>query len=221
MGSSPLARGLRLVEQIRTAQGGIIPARAGFTQGVGQGSPGWRDHPRSRGVYGNEVACMTERGGSSPLARGLPGQVGRHRLLRGIIPARAGFTGPFRWCSGDRRDHPRSRGVYSSQAKADATRAGSSPLARGLHRRHHPVPGGPGIIPARAGFTQREYPSWRRQPDHPRSRGVYSVSTIRTARDSGSSPLARGLPPSGRIPNWYSGIIPARAGFTAQRLRRS
>ena len=37
---------------------------------------------------------------------------------------------------------------------------------------------------------------------------------IRYGPRLGSSPLARGLPPSGRIPNWYSGIIPARAGFT-------
>ena len=58
-----------------------------------------------------------------------------------------------------------------------------------------------------------------RDRDHPRSRGVYTFMIPRSVSASGSSPLARGLlrvlrPPLGRI-----GIIPARAGFTCQRLQ--
>ena len=72
-----------------------------------------------------------------------------------------------------------------------------------------------GAIPARAGFTGADRLRRGRDPDHPRSRGVY-VSRRRAAADTaGSSPLARGLlrrqedlGPPGRI-------IPARAGFTA------
>ena len=50
-GSSPLARALRAVEPRRLGLGGIIPARARFTEpSTGAHSPR-RDHPRSRGVY--------------------------------------------------------------------------------------------------------------------------------------------------------------------------
>ena len=50
-----------------------------------------------------------------------------------------------------------------------------------------------GAIPARAGFTGADRLRRGRDPDHPRSRGVY-VSRRRAAADTaGSSPLARGL----------------------------
>ena len=71
-----------------------------------------------------------------------------------------------------------------------------------------------GIIPARAGFT-RQWTSWRwRPPDHPRSRGVYSSTTMRSRFSEGSSPLARGLPHVELQCQHRGGIIPARAGFT-------
>ena len=51
-----------------------------------------RDHPRSRGVYLKQIARDVEKGGSSPLARGLrPVREARLGEPR-IIPARAGFT---------------------------------------------------------------------------------------------------------------------------------
>ena len=50
----------------------IIPARAGFTTGCASAAtPTW-DHPRSRGVYPDELAAALKAVGSSPLARGLP-----------------------------------------------------------------------------------------------------------------------------------------------------
>ena len=57
--------------------------------------------------------------------------------------------------------------------------------------------------------------------DHPRSRGVYSAA--RTVRDSsrGSSPLARGLLRVVSLRSLNRRIIPARAGFTRQRRKRS
>ena len=132
-GSSPLARGLRPGPAHRGLPGRIIPARAGFTAGAGGLRPPHRDHPRSRGVYFcNRIIPRGEQG-SSPLARGLPAHLGVRGPGRGIIPARAGFTGGLqcRW--------RRLRG--------------SSPLARGLRARL-PAARGPGrIIPARAGVT--------------------------------------------------------------------
>ena len=74
-----------------------------------------RDHPRSRGVY-YALAGGCEHGqGSSPLARGLLLGYVWEDGDAGIIPARAGFTAVGRRVRLRWRDHPRSRGVYSSQ----------------------------------------------------------------------------------------------------------
>ena len=50
--------------------------------------------------------------------------------------------------------------------------------------------------------------------DHPRSRGVYLRRSSLMKKYTGSSPLARGLPPRPTAPGSSGGIIPARAGFT-------
>ena len=153
-GSSPLARGL--LRGVRGWAGGtgIIPARAGFTSQCACAKTMAQDHPRSRGVYWRSLTPACPSAGSSPLARGLrhaAGTVSRHR---GIIPARAGFTGETQYDFRGHSDHPRSRGVYLVGCSGSAAWLGSSPLARGLpspccvplHRGR--------IIPARAGFTQ-------------------------------------------------------------------
>ena len=112
VGSSPLARGLRLVAPGRVIVGRIIPARAGFTTPHGR-SPGWRpDHPRSRGVYCPSPRECRRRCGSSPLARGLHDQREVTLEVTRIIPARAGFTTSPRRPASPAWDHPRSRGVY-------------------------------------------------------------------------------------------------------------
>ena len=152
------------------------------------------DHPRSRGVYRQQVPDRVGVGGSSPLARGLRLALDKECLIRGIIPARAGFTrrricGAL-YCA----DHPRSRGVYVHQKGSGVRRQGSSPLARGLRIAEGLPNGCAGIIPARAGFTSR----------FPAGCDDYH----------GSSPLARGLPVSSMPMRVVGRIIPARAGFT-------
>ena len=137
-GSSPLARGLQGALGLSPPVGGIIPARAGFTTRATAGRTSPRDHPRSRGVYiRSQAERSRSRGssplarglrccvpacaggaGSSPLARGLPGASVTVTGVRGIIPARAGFTGGAPFVVSEGRDHPRSRGVYFSQALA-------------------------------------------------------------------------------------------------------
>ena len=73
-----------------------------------------------------------------------------------------------------------------------------------------------GAIPARAGFTGADRLRRGRDPDHPRSRGVYLISPSPLQPGRGSSPLARGLLYGDyNIPVAY-GIIPARAGFTSR-----
>ena len=133
--------------------------------------------------------------GSSPLARGLLKAAGVTAEAIRIIPARAGFTPHPHHRAATSPDHPRSRGVYAAPALDALKVLGSSPLARGLLYLG-------GAIKELAG-------------DHPRSRGVYAHTASRTHAWSGSSPLARGLR---GLPCWRgtaTGIIPARAGFTA------
>ena len=203
---------------MRGSQGGlggrIIPARAGFTPGApNRGLPG-PDHPRSRGVYCAASAETRCSAGSSPLARGLRRRRAQRRSRCGIIPARAGFTSYASPPICVPQDHPRSRGVYSSRRMSGAPRAGSSPLARGLLLFSVGRLDCVRIIPARAGFTALPCPPTRRSTDHPRSRGVYLTALATMRITSGSSPLARGLPPRIQPSRSLCGIIPARAGFT-------
>ena len=217
VGSSPLARGLPQVHRLEELVGGIIPARAGFTEGPPAAVPARRDHPRSRGVYRPQRQALHQRGGSSPLARGLhpagPGLLG----AGGIIPARAGFTpccGPTPTRSWD---HPRSRGVYTGARVPVCPPTGSSPLARGLRERPWEPRGRPRIIPARAGFTRARRRGSCRRRDHPRSRGVYATGSSKPGGSAGSSPLARGLQGGPALCWAGTRIIPARAGFTSSR----
>ena len=159
--------------------------------------PCWRDHPRSRGVYGAGPDSRCHAGGSSPLARGLPSGGRRVRLVvdgssplaRGlpshgagvnadarIIPARAGFTRSFLHPGALFPDHPRSRGVYGGGGDTGGSSIGSSPLARGLQHPYLHRWDTVRIIPARAGFTAFHAPRGRPQRDHPRSRGVYGAA---------------------------------------------
>ena len=133
-GSSPLARGLPFPNTPSRNPSRIIPARAGFTDTHQYRYARSSDHPRSRGVYGENVVDVTHPMGSSPLARGLRAAVGYSLRLPGIIPARAGFT--------------------KTKTPPHTPPTGSSPLARGLRRQniHNRRPNR--NIPARAGFTQ-------------------------------------------------------------------
>ena len=152
-GSSPLARGLPAGRLASEAWSRIIPARAGFTRTRLSAPTSSGDHPRSRGVYDERNSRMSGLKGSSPLARGLQVRV-RHVLpVRGIIPARAGFTNDHSRNVNVDWDHPRSRGVYSVLSSPCCVAVGSSPLARGLRVRVSLVLLDHGIIPARAGFT--------------------------------------------------------------------
>ena len=181
-------------------------------------SSSWaKDHPRSRGVYPPGTGSRALPRGSSPLARGLLAALLVAQLLQRIIPARAGFTpSPGRRTS-VRRDHPRSRGVYTGKPVLLYASSGSSPLARGLLFLLRQVRQGGRIIPARAGFTMSGSVVSSSVADHPRSRGVYCAQDFHASRSFGSSPLARGLRPGARSPESSGRIIPARAGFTAAR----
>ena len=111
-GSSPLARGTRVFDAHVAGGIGLIPARAGNTLGVRFPGDSLWAHPRSRGEHRRGPIRILCSWGSSPLARGTPGN---HRLRwtrPGLIPARAGNTvhgRSGRWPPGA---HPRSRGEH-------------------------------------------------------------------------------------------------------------
>ena len=261
-GSSPLARGLPGGARPTQEDPGIIPARAGFTDGGDVDALALGDHPRSRGVYVGSHTASNMINGSSPLARGLLLAVVGVGEPPGIIPARAGFTCSRGRCSAAGRDHPRSRGVYCAWRPIRPSTEGSSPLARGLLQGSRIGVADEGIIPARAGFTiqtavmtvvawgssplarglpprgRRKYGRSRIIParagftygqvvgrqggrDHPRSRGVYTHTREAASPGNGSSPLARGLQVLHRRRRRGPGIIPARAGFTPTPSSRS
>ena len=219
LGSSPLARGLLPAGSPLLPLLRIIPARAGFTMFRTCFALAKKDHPRSRGVYDIELVKRLAVNGSSPLARGLrsgtPCGVEDWR----IIPARAGFTCRPTRARSTRPDHPRSRGVYPVWALVRLSVQGSSPLARGLRPTCTSGRSHVGIIPARAGFTCTAAPGSSCHRDHPRSRGVYTVSSTLTPSNAGSSPLARGLLEGHARVHRQGRIIPARAGFTTARCR--
>ena len=218
-GSSPLARGLQERGLLGVHVGGIIPARAGFTTRGTTRAFRWSDHPRSRGVYAVTGRGMCAASGSSPLARGLRPRPRPIRADPGIIPARAGFTPWRRARSPPRKDHPRSRGVYSRCCWSRSGAPGSSPLARGLPVDEVAGAGLAGIIPARAGFTTWSKIAQPARGDHPRSRGVYRGAGPVRRTGPGSSPLARGLRAVTPTEGARLRIIPARAGFTHQPVR--
>ena len=199
-GSSPLARGLRIGRSSPRPGKGIIPARAGFTYRASYRAYPVSDHPRSRGVYVAGELHEPPIPGSSPLARGLQYVYHQWYQPRRIIPARAGFTTGA-------APNPRAGG-------------GSSPLARGLQGRIRCARLRGRIIPARAGFTYVNVARAWLDPDHPRSRGVYSARCSSDPFSRGSSPLARGLPLGLGGVLAERRIIPARAGFTRARFRQ-
>ena len=120
---------------------------------------------------------------------------------------------------GSTRAHPRSRGEHQNTESSADFQGGSSPLARGARRQHGRINSVTGLIPARAGSTALLRGCLRPPRAHPRSRGEHM--NIRGVMDwlEGSSPLARGALLSFPKVRGVVGLIPARAGSTAEVRR--
>jgi len=152
----------------------IIPAHAGFTWSIWPATLGIGDHPRTRGVYPQRVPLTLTVVGSSPHTRGLLLDSLSGRVIWRIIPAHAGFTPGGVLLFVGREDHPRTRGVYGWRASQRRSQRGSSPHTRGLRVRYEIWVKEIRIIPAHAGFTLHSLFRYLSEPDHPRTRGVYS-----------------------------------------------
>ncbi len=142
-----------------------------------------------------------------------------------LIPARAGSTAASSASPSTSGAHPRSRGEHTPEVEVPQPSHGSSPLARGAPRAPQAATGSGGLIPARAGSTTsgsssralataRAY-SWA----HPRSRGEHINAHFWFLSFRRSSPLARGARSALQVGRLLRGLIPARAGSTAQRPR--
>ena len=195
-GSSPPARGTRQQCDPRDRSVRFIPARAGNTLNFGATRSHTSVHPRPRGEHVGRDHQPGYRVGSSPPARGTPGQPGpRHVAIR-FIPARAGNT----------------------PLEADPARLGAvHPRPRGEHQvvayRRREVAR---FIPARAGNTVARRPSACRIAVHPRPRGEHILRVVLLLAQRGSSPPARGTPQFLSPLSHAVRFIPARAGNTTR-----
>ena len=130
-GSSPQVRGAPELVQHRPVIGGIIPAGAGSTRGLGcrQGHVG--DHPRRCGEHTRRALPQSSPPGSSPQVRGAHRRREHLQAFRGIIPAGAGSTTSGTTSRRRGRDHPRRCGEHSMKRAMSSPIWGSSPQVRG------------------------------------------------------------------------------------------
>ena len=162
---------------------------------------------------------MVEKG-SPPLARGILFLGMAFKGEIGITPACAGNTLIRERSCFANRDHPRLRGEYQGHRDRRRNFQGSPPLARGILRRNPSSMPVSGITPACAGNTRFDLPGFCPERDHPRLRGEYSVSFKKMLSYAGSPPLARGIPLIIAISAFMTGITPACAGNTQNRLTK-
>ena len=153
--------------------------------------------------------------GSSPHTRGAHAHQQRPVVARRIIPAYAGCTLARSARRSPRRDHPRIRGVHFSISPGDTNESGSSPHTRGALGVRDVVGDSDRIIPAYAGCTENGAAVCSGWTDHPRIRGVHSLTYPVEPPVKGSSPHTRGALVKARDGAAEAGIIPAYAGCTA------
>ncbi len=220
-GSSPRARGTRHALDIVIPSSRIIPASAGNTAAMALSALSSSDHPRERGEHPRRGEMPSPATGSSPRARGTRTSSCPDPLAFRIIPASAGNTRSTWRRASITTDHPRERGEHGQRPCHRPRDPGSSPRARGTPLCRSVLSVLPRIIPASAGNTWRHYQCPRPRADHPRERGEHLVVPDVSSENSGSSPRARGTP--GGVPRRVRGrrIIPASAGNTRRRSRRT
>ena len=192
MGSSPRVRGAVQTREVRQAQAGIIPARAGSRPKVSERRPSSWDHPRACGEQTRFWLGTTRTEGSSPRVRGAATRLGCSWPATGIIPARAGSSMSKIPKSESPRDHPRACGEQPKMHGRTSCLQGSSPRVRGAGGLLLLPHQAPGIIPARAGSRVSECLDIFRLWDHPRACGEQSTNHVHNEVALGSSPRVRG-----------------------------
>ena len=214
-GSSPRVRGKLVVRGGPGSLGRLIPARAGKTMPTALTVCKHWAHPRACGENKNNHYAHQLHGGSSPRVRGK--RVSRSPLAGAgrLIPARAGKTQAQPPIPHPHPAHPRACGENRTSARKPHARAGSSPRVRGKRTGEASWRRVPGLIPARAGKTQRHRPPPGHGWAHPRACG--ENPRVWRAHDpgDGSSPRVRGKRVDDEEAGRGGGLIPARAGKTS------
>ncbi|SUY85841.1 Domain of uncharacterised function (DUF2825) [Corynebacterium jeikeium] len=213
-GSSPLARGARSHNSLRSSGKRLIPAGAGSTDAAHVDIDTGTAHPRWRGEHSKSGPALQQFGGSSPLARGA--RLNRLSVSIGnrLIPAGAGSTACRATADDSSAAHPRWRGEHVDGSRRYAEWNGSSPLARGALALGVLVTIGGRLIPAGAGSTQAESSALLSSSAHPRWRGEHRRRNSPGGVESGSSPLARGAQVQRGLRRSLRRLIPAGAGST-------
>ena len=131
-----------------------------------------------------------------------------------ITPAHAGKTSTPALTGFPLRDHPRACGENEKMSRQSALLMGSPPRMRGKLQSRGENRVSPGITPAHAGKTTREYCPQRRLRDHPRACGENSYRAGSLSLNSGSPPRMRGKRGEDIRAARAFGITPAHAGKT-------
>ena len=216
LGSPPLARGIQNKISSFLMSIGITPACAGNTYAFIPLYGVCRDHPRLRGEYYQNMVNFQSRLGSPPLARGILCDNAHINKVDRITPACAGNTASGRTARIPYLDHPRLRGEYGDMSCNPQVVMGSPPLARGIPPRLQKLRINKGITPACAGNTGCLLSPQSYRRDHPRLRGEYANTNVSMMGETGSPPLARGIPKTGDAVDLKQGITPACAGNTVE-----
>ena len=116
LGSSPLVRGIHLLNFRTKNLKRIIPACAGNTSKGKKQCYIQRDHPRLCGEYFNRAFQNVNVQGSSPLVRGIRRYPPYKPLVHRIIPACAGTTSVNHVSIISDKDHPRLCGEYTQKS---------------------------------------------------------------------------------------------------------
>ena len=152
---------------------------------------------------------------------------GKHRpsasvlVYERIIPAHAGQTNRSATWTWARPDHPRTCGANGYGVVEHAPPIGSSPHMRGKPRQPKNSRQKHRIIPAHAGQTYGFLVPLGPDSDHPRTCGANCHISVVMNGSNGSSPHMRGKLIMHRLYIVLRRIIPAHAGQTLSRCRRS
>ena len=214
-GTSPRARGKRLVQRFKRFCLRNIPACAGKTPFCSELCVLLQEHPRVRGENISEVIQLLRTTGTSPRARGKQTVLIHYTSVLRNIPACAGKTSMSCSLAASTWEHPRVRGENKSRGCASSMICGTSPRARGKHESRRVVRLPPRNIPACAGKTCSTCTTRLRNSEHPRVRGENGVAARVRSWPRGTSPRARG-----KLREFHDGFlscrnIPACAGKTA------
>ncbi len=174
-GSSPPARGPRLVDASDAPPVRLIPACAGTTGRGCDETFHYQAHPRLRGDHFAARKAAIARIGSSPPARGPRATAVAIVDATGLIPACAGTTLPRAFYCPFVGAHPRLRGDHGFPSGQSTSILGSSPPARGPLLGAEPTAYAGGLIPACAGTTVPVQTVGNQKSAHPRLRGDHTA----------------------------------------------